>query len=1376
MSDNISVFEEYLFAADKREFLESCKNASQVKQYIRMCHLLAAGNKLEEKDAELLESWKYHSGDKRALVLKSELAKIAAEEDEAARRKLMVEFNSKYLGFAFNDSRQAAGSQAATVTQTGEKAALKTALTEADLKEMLTATKLDEVFASETGNLSFSLTDLGVSNLSAIDIARVKTWKIKEMLFGFLPRFAALENIVPVLVDYKDYMRSRDKNYYSWQLPEHLLNKLTLQQLDCLGDLNADTNGDFTFRKVQFAKRFNAELKALQDCTDVKQQRGLLHGLIAQIKTDTKRNNSGLLSALNEALLYNGYEQEEFDEAVFHAYLENPIIRHGQLIEDFRKRLYFQDSNWKGFVGYRPVNIALPSSDQLFEAYLNHIVTDEALIKKYGQYFNPHYLTGIVVTNRALAGRGMDEYKAHFGEHAADQFENKKNLEITWKNKRRFDHGEQVGLTLKVKNVTELTVKLFEIDTETYYKKNGAEVSDALDLDGLIPEKTLKFTYSYPKSQQHLEHFNFEDITSKDKGVFIFEFVGGGLSSRALIRKGVLKLLVQEHFQGSKLYVIDEHKQICAGPRTGLFLDGKFHKVNEKGYVLLPFNESVVNSRATLCHDGFCSLDNLYLPTENYSLRSGLIFNEESVVSGRKLRLVVKNRLMLNSAPITLKKLTEFHAEVQLTNYEGITNYKHFKDLTLSDAEDLVLELIVPPMLTRLTVTLRAKLKSLTGKDVELANAETVTITRDENSDRLMTCHLNHGPRGHYVEVKGKNGEAIPNQQVIVQLTKNFGNFNFTKELFTDASGQCQLGQLDDVRTVQVRSNSTQFVSRTFLLSNHAEKTSVALNYNICEGEQLVLPSMGLPLSRRHFELVEFTSGRSLLRSCFDQIAEEKASSQLVLDGLTPGQYEFTYVTNPPTSLSIAVHKAKRWEANPLFLELPHEIIEAKAEAQQLSVGNVQATGEALRFQVVSNSAANVRAHVFAYHHSSQLVNVLRERAARVAVALGVKSTAVPSFHNSFRSNRVLSDEHVYVNERKNKTPFVGNTLDKPSILLHREKVRETKDDEEVLQTGQDFAADRFMGKAAMASHASLRAGGAGAGMPPGAQLLNSYQIVSGLDFLSDSGRSFLNLKPSAEGEVRVPLADLAGFSHVLISVSDNTGSVLFDSALGQSVLTTSDLRVAKAKEQGLVYSEDFFARVAQAGQPVVLEDMANTSQYIVDDLASLLDVLLVIAGGSVNKAELQKFKFLVGWHKLGHEDKCKKFEEFGGHELNLFTYFRDRAFFDAHVAPMLHFKAKKETLDYLLLDDRVQFEGLLRPENFSSISMLEGALLVHRLRTSHPEVCAQYLDSIKKRQEVVRENNEKKKALFESILASKKIDEEKPVSEMKRMEKPSSS
>jgi hypothetical protein len=172
---------------------------------------------------------------------------------------------------------------------------------------------------------------------------------------------------------------------------------------------------------------------------------------------------------------------------------------------------------------------------------------------------------------------------------------------------------------------------------------------------------------------------------------------------------------------------------------------------------------------------------------------------------------------------------------------------------------------------------------------------------------------------------------------------------------------------------------------------------------------------------------------------------------------------------------------------------------------------------------------------------------------------------------------------------------------------------------------------------------------------------------------------------------------------------------------------------------------------------------MNNTSTYMVEDLNSALDVLLVIAGSGVNKTEIGKWRFLVSWNKLSDEEKFKKFEEFGGHELNLFAYLRDRSFFDAHIKPMLRCKAKKELIDYLLTDDVENYQKMLSAENFAKINFAEGILLVLKLKDSQNALCQDYLESLRKKLDVQLESNEKKKALYESILASKKIEDAKP-------------
>ena len=199
MTDNISVFEEYLFATDKTEFLESCRNASEIKQYIRLCHLLSHPEaKLEKEDRDLLERWKahYNHGDKGALVLKDALTAILNEGDATKRQVLMMAFNQQYLGFSFNDSRGVTGSQTQT-TQDGEQpVAYKTSLDKTDLDEMLTSTKLNELLNSETGHISFQPQELELSILAHIDFSKVRSWPVKENLFNFLPDFATSQVVL----------------------------------------------------------------------------------------------------------------------------------------------------------------------------------------------------------------------------------------------------------------------------------------------------------------------------------------------------------------------------------------------------------------------------------------------------------------------------------------------------------------------------------------------------------------------------------------------------------------------------------------------------------------------------------------------------------------------------------------------------------------------------------------------------------------------------------------------------------------------------------------------------------------------------------------------------------------------------------------------------------------------------------------------------------------------------------------------------------------------------------------------------------------------------------------------------------------------------
>ena len=71
-----------------------------------------------------------------------------------------------------------------------------------------------------------------------------------------------------------------------------------------------------------------------------------------------------------------------------------------------------------------------------------------------------------------------------------------------------------------------------------------------MNLDGLIATKESTHTFNDNPIVKKLRSFKFEQITQAKRGIFIIEFIGNGISSRAIIKKGRLKLLSEFHHAG----------------------------------------------------------------------------------------------------------------------------------------------------------------------------------------------------------------------------------------------------------------------------------------------------------------------------------------------------------------------------------------------------------------------------------------------------------------------------------------------------------------------------------------------------------------------------------------------------------------------------------------------------------------------------------------------------------------------------------------------------------------------------------------------------------------------------------------------------------
>ena len=80
----------------------------------------------------------------------------------------------------------------------------------------------------------------------------------------------------------------------------------------------------------------------------------------------------------------------------------------------------------------------------------------------------------------------------------------KKYITITEKNKKKFKVDEDVVLNVKVKNIKEIKVKVYELNLEKHYLEEFSEVEDTINLSYLEP--TYSTIYEADASNKYKEN------------------------------------------------------------------------------------------------------------------------------------------------------------------------------------------------------------------------------------------------------------------------------------------------------------------------------------------------------------------------------------------------------------------------------------------------------------------------------------------------------------------------------------------------------------------------------------------------------------------------------------------------------------------------------------------------------------------------------------------------------------------------------------------------------------------------------------------------------------------------------------------------------
>ncbi len=858
--------------------------------------------------------------------------------------------------------------------------------------------------------------------------------------------------------------------------------------------------------------------------------------------------------------------------------------------------------------------------------------------------------------------------------------------------RRSYAPEDPVRIELDVKNVPNLLVKVFEIDTLGYFeaqRKSSSlrDIDATIDLDGLIAHREVSHVHSEAPIRRVRRTFEFPELTKA--GVYVIEFVGNGVASRAVIRKGNLSAVERVGAAGHVFQVLDHAGQRVtdAAVRVG----GREFSADERGEVLVPFTSEPGTRQIVIRRGDFAVLDEFVHRPEAYQLEAQVHINRESLVSGETAQVVVRPRLSLAGERVPVGLLKDVLLEVAATDLDGVVSSSTVRGFVLKDGAESVHEILVPPRTAAISVTLRGKVESLAERrELELsADTRAFEFNGIERTDEVHGALLTRTASGYILEVRGKNGEPQASQPVAIQVKHRDFRSPRTFSLQTDSGGRIELGPLDGIVGVQVDGVGAE----ALVWSLEAQlRTGAPNQVHVLAGEAVRVPYEGSgPLAAGDVMLLELRQGAPYA----DRSSEVRlVGGYLEVRGLAAGDYELAlHRTGQSFAVRVAAgaRVAGRSFGGVRRLELSRPL--------DLNVTATRFEGEDLVVDV-AGAGPRARVHVFAARYVPTF-DPHQQLALGRSTGLEVESVLPPDC--SYEAGRRISDEYRYILERRLAKVFPGNMLGRPGLILNPWAVDEStadtlaKSGAEGGQFGGARGGRRSRGPADEMATQNLRQWGVGARTPA---------FVS-VDFLAEPAALALNLVPDAQGRVRVPRA-LFGERHIVDVVAvDDEVTVSRRITMPESQVATRDRRMALVLDPLRHFIEERRIEFVDAGASVTFADAANAG---VETFDSLADVYRYFAAQS-GDPELAKFEFMTRWPSLSDEERLALYSEFACHELHVFLRERDPDFFQRVVAPYLANKLEPNFVDQWLLGR--DLTAYLEPWAFSALNTFERILLL---------------------------------------------------------------
>lgn len=1267
-SQEVHFVEDFAIATDRGAVLEKLIPGTEDYYYFYSLHF-QNHNELARVD-ELMGPWvKRFGNSSRAVEIQNRQALLKYDDDP----EKTLAFLKRRLGLGFNHQREIPQAEQNLPTQLNAELIDPEKLVEQALRGSRNTDKIE----------SEALALLATRNLN-------QTQRVHLLSRIQWPDFPNLVNLI------EQELKDRNSRGFG-RINIH--NRLTQDQLDQLGQRMPKLRN-----QTNFVNAYMGKLRPSNDIDWINrldEQTRFLDRLWSYVETLEPVHNS-----LKACIRYHQLRVEQrmgkYDRDKFLSYLKLPR-RVAYANPDFIKRIRRTGNEVNLNADFRQQTSLVPiqNDEPLVRDYLHQFLKTKADLNEFAPYIESNYLKTQYATSNILKGQGdVETWASMLTPEAYKAIVERVDLEFAATNASLFKPADPVQLKLFTKNIDKLIVKIFEVNSENYYRRFGREIDTDINLDGLVPNEQLTFEYSEPPAKRVERKFEFPNL--KDRSVYVIDFIGNGKSSRAIVRKGQLSFITRVTFAGHEFTIIDEEGKSVSDAE--ILIGGQLYEAlkDDNGKptnrILVPYSTQPRNQPVIIRQGNFASLDFFNHRRESYSLQAALHVDREALIRARKAQVVIRPQLRLSGTPVPVGLLENARLQITTTDLDGNSSTRTEEDLKLSEKGETIVEFQVPPRLRNVQFQLIGDVENMSVSSTQTTiAANQASINQIDGSDEIQDAHLLRSGSDFLFEIRGKSGELRNNQAVLVELKSQFVTQTIRVSLQSDENGIVQLGTLSGIDWV--RATCAAGSTRSWNLEPDGGSRYRSIHSVVGNLIRVAAPPMLKVPNRQQISLFEIRDGK-IVKDWFDSIA---VSDGLVgLDELAAGDYQLVFkdtgqvtdirVTDGEIVNSTILGSSRRLETRQ---DIPLHVKDIKTgDSVEIKLGGIN---------------PSTRVHVFAtryvprFNALNQFLNV-RDTEPYV-IRPGIR-------RSTYMAGRKIGDEYQYILDRRYAKKFVGNMLERPSMLLNPFSISQAENRQNVLARGGQFG------------EAQDQSGSSSSAAPEEKRHAEANNDFANLDFLKEGTVVLANLRPDDDGVVRINPDKLGEKQYLVVVAADLFSTVQRSFATKAVAASTRDLRLVNAFDPETHVSQSKQVELLEPNAPFVIEDVLTAKFQSFDELGDIYQVLKALNPDQ----HLSQFAFILSWMDKDKAEKQKLYSQFACHELNFFIAKKDREFFTTVVKPYLASKREKTFIDHYLLGNNLA--EFLKPWNFARLNSVERILLAQQMENQKADLL-QHLEEL---------------------------------------------